>query len=274
MGVSLETWRAKIGSFAQPSAKSRFRPPQITLTYTLYRTLAWIILASAVCVKCDQPVAFVEPGEHNHAEKLTGLACKDWGAGACLSTVVMSHSMDYRQITSPAYAMTTLMADYTSITQQHAGQLAKIMLQAGDVESNPGPVDREKTAGSSRTTRQTTLLNSGGLSREPTLSDIMKEIRDSRAELNTRFDELVKENKTLRCDLDAVQLKLVELEDRSRRNNLIISGIAESRTETWEETENKLTTTLSEDLSITKMKTLKGHIDLERRPRGQIDQSL
>ena len=130
------------------------------------------------------------------------------------------------------------------------------------MESNPGPVDREKTAGSSRTTRQTTLLNSGGVSREPTLSDIMKEIRDSRAELNTRFDELVKENKTLRCDLDAVQLKLVELEDRSCRNNLIISGIAESRTETWEETENKLTTTLSEDLGI----TLKDE-DIERAHR-------
>ena len=97
-----------------------------------------------------------------------------------------------------------------------------LLLIAGDVEANPGP--------SSKATRQATLSQSaqGDLTvGEPSLADIMKEIRDCKTDLtvkidlmvesvNKRCEELEKENRTLKEDLAATKQKLVDLEDRSR----------------------------------------------------------
>ena len=47
-----------------------------------------------------------------------------------------------------------------------------------------------------------------------------------------------------------IKNKLTELEDRSRRNNIRIDGIAEEPGETWEECETKAHRLLSEDLDI------------------------
>ena len=47
-----------------------------------------------------------------------------------------------------------------------------------------------------------------------------------------------------------IKKKLTELEDRSRRNNIRIDGIAEEPGETWEECETKAHRLLSEDLDI------------------------
>ena len=47
-----------------------------------------------------------------------------------------------------------------------------------------------------------------------------------------------------------IRNKLTELEDRSRRNNIRIDGIAEEPGETWEECERKVHRLLSEELDI------------------------
>ena len=50
--------------------------------------------------------------------------------------------------------------------------------------------------------------------------------------------------------LTDIRNKLNELEDRSRRNNIRIDGIAEEPGETWEECEGKVQRLLSEELNI------------------------
>ena len=50
--------------------------------------------------------------------------------------------------------------------------------------------------------------------------------------------------------LTDIRNKLTELEDRSRRNNIRIDGIAEEPGETWEECERKVQRLLSEELDI------------------------
>ena len=50
--------------------------------------------------------------------------------------------------------------------------------------------------------------------------------------------------------LTDIRNKLTELEDRSRRNNIRIDGIAEEPGETWEECERKVHRLLSEELDI------------------------
>ena len=54
-------------------------------------------------------------------------------------------------------------------------------------------------------------------------------------------DELknLKLNVVTKKDLTHIRQKLIELEDRSRRNNLRIDGIPESYKETWDDCENK-----------------------------------
>ena len=46
-----------------------------------------------------------------------------------------------------------------------------------------------------------------------------------------------------------VEQKLIDLEDRSRRNNLKVDGTAETPRETWEDCEEKLQEVLQEKLS-------------------------
>ena len=46
-----------------------------------------------------------------------------------------------------------------------------------------------------------------------------------------------------------VEQKLIDLEDRSRRNNLKVDGTVETPRETWEDCEEKLQEVLQEKLS-------------------------
>ena len=54
-----------------------------------------------------------------------------------------------------------------------------------------------------------------------------------------------KENEFLKHKLDDLEMKNDNLEDQSRRNNLIIHGLHEKRGETWAETENKVRSFMS-----------------------------
>ena len=56
-----------------------------------------------------------------------------------------------------------------------------------------------------------------------------------------------------------IRNKLTELEDRSRRNNKRIDGIAEEPGETWEECEKKVQRLLSEELDINNVVIERAH---------------
>ena len=56
---------------------------------------------------------------------------------------------------------------------------------------------------------------------------------------------------TIRCDPDYVEQKeLIDLEDRSRKNNLRVDCIIETSGETWEDYEEKLLQVFQEKLSL------------------------
>lgn len=62
-------------------------------------------------------------------------------------------------------------------------------------------------------------------------------------ELSDRVDVIMKENLSLRK-------RLVDIEDRSRRNNLVIAGLEETPNESWEETELKVCNLFKDHLLI------------------------
>ena len=120
---------------------------------------------------------------------------------------------------------------YTTVPHQ-------TLLLCGDVELNPGPGPSSSQGG--RNTRQTTLSISEGA---VDLSDIMREFKDTRQQVNEKIDALGErmeerctrlENdlESLRADItrtkeerDEVKQKLDDLENRSRRNNIVFHGI-------------------------------------------------
>ena len=66
-------------------------------------------------------------------------------------------------------------------------------------------------------------------------------------------------------DPDFIEGKLIDLEDRSRRNNLRVDGIKERPNETWEDCENELHTLFKESLGIEE--------EVERAHRVRTDKS-
>ena len=59
--------------------------------------------------------------------------------------------------------------------------------------------------------------------------------------------------------LTDIRNKLTELEERSRRNNIRIDGIAEEPVETWDKREKKVQRLLSEELDINDVVTERAH---------------
>ena len=61
------------------------------------------------------------------------------------------------------------------------------------------------------------------------------------------INEILKKNTT---SLDTMNEKLVDLENRSRRNNLRIDGVKENEKESWSESEEKVKRIFMEKLNI------------------------
>ena len=79
------------------------------------------------------------------------------------------------------------------------------------------------------------------------------EINDNIIKVETELKEVKSNMRAIENDLlnpDEVSDKLIELEDRSRRNNLRVDGIEESPDETWETCENKIKKVIKEKLDI------------------------
>ena len=98
------------------------------------------------------------------------------------------------------------------------------------------------------------------------ISDLKSSIEHTDADLNDLYDR-VDEIYDYQVDPDYVTNKLIDLEDRSRRNNLRIDGIPESKNETWEKCEEEVQKVFKENLE-SKMYKLKEHTAQRRANRA------
>jgi cell division protein FtsB len=81
------------------------------------------------------------------------------------------------------------------------------------------------------------------------LKDEVKDLRDEVSELRDRNNFLEQENSDLNNRCDLISRKTDDLEDRSKRNNLIFYGLDRQDKETNEECENMLKDLFKEELS-------------------------
>ena len=79
------------------------------------------------------------------------------------------------------------------------------------------------------------------------MKDEINKIKKDLKELDKNINEIQQDL----LDLKYVSLKLIELEDRSRRINLPIDGIKEKRNETWDECEARVQELIEVNLGIT-----------------------
>ena len=95
------------------------------------------------------------------------------------------------------------------------------------------------------------------------------EVKDEITNLKNDINEVKKELQEIGEDVldpDFVTNKLVELEDRSRRNNIRIDGIEEDENETWESCEDKVQQLIKENLGI------ESNVEIERCHRMKKNQ--
>ena len=76
------------------------------------------------------------------------------------------------------------------------------------------------------------------------------------SDLSDRVDEIYDYHQV---DPKYVANKLIDLEDRSRRNNLKTDDISESRNETWEEYEEEIQKVFNEKLSVKNIQIERAH---------------
>ncbi|XP_072144716.1 uncharacterized protein [Dermacentor andersoni] len=138
----------------------------------------------------------------------------------------------------------------------------KSLLNCGDIESNPGPTDKEMLemilSGQSNMTASINniLTNQGKIEADIAgLNEKMKLLEVQMASLNElkeRICELKSTTTELEDKVTYLQDKVDELENRSRRNNLIIFGIKEESDETAESLITKVNERLfQEKLDVT-----------------------
>ena len=81
------------------------------------------------------------------------------------------------------------------------------------------------------------------------VTDLKSSVEHTDADLNDLSDR-VDEIYDYQVDHEYVTNKLIDLEDTSRRNNLRIDGISESRNGTWEECEEEIQKVFNEKLGV------------------------
>ena len=118
------------------------------------------------------------------------------------------------------------------------------------------------------------------------IKDLRKEITEFKEsleftgnELHGKIKKLEGKNESIKKAVDKIYNsqvdfnfaydKLIDLEDRSRRNNLRISGISESKYETWEKCEEKVDEVFREKLGLDNIHIERAH----RVKRGKNDKS-
>ncbi len=290
-----------MGCFGQPLPRDKFKPPVILLSGKWGRLSVVIVLLLAVCIQsghpesrqlhtlpkalsttesslCFSPV-FIHSGYSGIRPPHSVSAEYTATGNALCSSAITAHSefpetmglytqpVVYSLVrifpchmvvsTYSGFAVSRVlyprcMDSLTGISAHHTKQLLQKLLSDGDVESNPGPK------------RQQTLSQSNHgdvVCTEPCLSDILRELKDCRMELNgkidtlgksmdAKYEELITENKALKEELVDMKHKLVDIEDRSRRNNLVLTGISERERENWDDTEKKMVTEIGRNLGI------------------------
>ena len=161
--------------------------------------------------------------------------------------------------------------------------LISLLLRSGDIENNPGPDPANQKGNEKRITRQMTLSATNVLpSNEPDLNSVIQELRNLGSSLGAKMDRmsedvnkkiddlsknvqevkrdlneareqsarLTEENKCLKAQVNTLTDELDSMKGQMKRDNLIFHGLEQDKDETWEQSETKIKSFITERLDI------------------------
>ncbi|XP_049273573.1 uncharacterized protein LOC119399789 [Rhipicephalus sanguineus] len=120
--------------------------------------------------------------------------------------------------------------------------VCSLLIMCGDVESNPGLNTEELL-------RQ---ILDGQKTMQARLDTIESKVENSTA----AFTELTSKISSLEATIQTIQTKLIDLEDRSRRNNLLVFGLPERPDETFQSLTNTVVSEIFENMLGVKVSTV------------------
>nr|XP_037273859.1 uncharacterized protein LOC119166647 [Rhipicephalus microplus] len=138
-----------------------------------------------------------------------------------------------------------------------------LLLLAGDIEQNPGPMSVPEREQISKIEEMLKVLQSGQVTVLEKLSGIAKtqdELRKKLDDVITKTNVIEKRLTTLEETEKKFADKLDDLENRSRRTNLVFFGIPDSHPkETWEESENLVKSVCTDVLKLENIAIERAH---------------
>ena len=141
-------------------------------------------------------------------------------------------------------AMLTLGQKVFTVPLQLTLVMSLLLLLSGDIESNPGPVDTRQ----SKQKAKYVYANPGEIK---DLKSSVEYFNKQFKNMETKINDLESELNTLYQENEKLSKKCQQLEDQSRRDNLIFYGIEEGvGKETWNDCERKVRKVLKEKVGI------------------------
>lgn len=277
MGISLQQWRAKIGTFIQPN-KSRVSTKTLELKYVslcIRTVLFYLLIAEGIEVNPGPPTRRGTQGSRGGARG-TG---SPRGRGSGYNRPDYFANMD-NQIESGSIrrsdrirGQSSLNAWLTNTQTQSQSQLGNIPSQAEQLPSG------DQTSEQSDTDIDTDVFGAGAnLEGGQNMTEILLEIRRDVKCMNKKFDsmektvgDLKKDNKQLKQQNESMSRQITDLttsiiklesrtaeierkneqiEAQSRRDNLKFYGIADETKESWEQSEVKIREYIKTELNI------------------------
>lgn len=256
MGESLEEWRARIGGFIMPGTKSTGNIRGVAIPAWARLTLR-VVLFLACC-----------------ASVTGGL---DLPVTVHTSTIIVP--VDLCLVRGQCRFDGCSGIPEINGAWSQSVHSAQTRVCSVDIESNPGPTGQQSAGPAANTRKQSTLTSEAGhltFSRdsrevEPSLVDVMRELRGMRGEMKSlserltsdvqqmkkdmtefrgNYETIMNELESMRNENRKLKRQLDNMEGQARRNNIVISGIPESRGEEWNESEKLVRQSLCENLKL------------------------
>ena len=258
MGISIELWRCRIGSFSQTTKilKSKTRNLQLALSLKTFSLSLRLVLFALLVAQGIEP----NPGP-NRGEK-GGNSNSDRSTRSRVGSNLMTRGEERRLSSSKAGSLPDIRHSTVSNPSQSplSDQPSINTFLTSDYRSDPRSMASQNSYDSSERPLNTSNLLSQDTNENvmPILIDIQRSIKvlDSKfdkmeksvADLKRENEKLNHANVELSKKVDNLNAKVEQLEAQSRRENLKFFNIPESDRETWEESENKIRKFLKENL--------------------------
>ena len=264
MGVSIEIWRGRIGSFTQP-LKNRGKTQKLTLNKTyvcLSVRIALFLLLAMIDGVEPNPGPGTRRGSTNNTNNTRGAITRSGGRGADS----LSRYQDREHVDNDIFA-NSQTSSQSSIpnTQSTINAWFPSVTQNSNNVTESACSDPVGTARNIPTTDNTLMpilldiqvhvrnLDKKFDTLEQSINDLKlenKQLREQNVNLTGKVDELTTSVNELELSTNSLNAKHEQLESQSRRQNLIFYDMKESPKETWEQSEQSVRDYIRDELHM------------------------